>query len=169
VIQSVVDGTAALVNEAGFTVDQQVDPGLPEIMGDLQALTQCLQNLIVNAVKYGGEAHWIGIRAILADSEHHGRKEVRISVQDRGLGIHKEEVHRIFEPFYRSPAVTAAQIHGTGLGLPVAKSIVEAMGGKLSVDTELGVGSVFTLHLPVAKAKLQVADLNSEPKVSSLK
>lgn len=169
VIQSVVDGTAALVKEAGFTIDQHVDAGLPEIMGDLQALSQCLQNLIVNAVKYGGDAHWIGIRAILAGTDHHGRKEVRISVQDRGLGISQEEVHRIFEPFYRSPAVTAAQIHGTGLGLPVAKSMAEAMGGRLSVDTELGVGSVFTLHLPAAKAKLQVAELNPEPKASLLK
>jgi signal transduction histidine kinase len=169
VIQSVIDITAALVKEAGFTIDQHVDPGLPEIMGDLQAISQCLQNLIVNAVKYGGDAHWIGIRATLGDAQQHGRKEVRISVQDRGLGISEEDVKRIFEPFYRSPAVTAAQIHGTGLGLPVAKSIVEAMGGKLSVDSELGVGSVFTLHLLAAKPKLHVADFTPEPKASSLK
>jgi len=168
VIQSVLDATNTLLKEADFTVEPQIEPGLPEIMGDLAALSQCLQNLIVNAVKYGGNARWIGVRANLAAAEH-GRKEVCISVQDRGIGIAPDDVQRIFEPFYRSPAVTAAQIHGTGLGLPVAKSMAEAMGGYLTVDSELGIGSVFTLHLPVAKAKAEAAAVNSEVRVSSLK
>ena len=168
VIQSVVEGTAGLIKEAGFTIETDVDPGLPEIMGDLPALSQCLQNLIVNAVKYGGDAHWIRIRARLAQREHHGHKEILISVQDRGIGIEEEELQRIFEPFYRSSAVVAAQIHGTGLGLPVAKSIVEAMGGNLSVDSQLGEGSTFTLHLPVNSTKSHVAAADPEAAPSSL-
>jgi signal transduction histidine kinase len=59
---------------------------------------------------------------------------------------------RIFEPFYRSPSVTAAQIRGTGLGLPLARSIAEAMGGRLTVTSEPGKGSSFVLHLPIADA-----------------
>ncbi len=59
----------------------------------------------------------------------------------------------IFEPFYRSPAAVAGQVHGTGLGLPIAKSIAEAMGGRLSVKSEVGVGSVFTVHLPVEETR----------------
>ncbi len=161
-IQSVTDATAGLVKEAGFTVEEQIDPGLPEIMGDLPALSQCLQNLIVNAVKYGGDARWIGIRATLAEAEHHGRKEVRISIEDRGIGIAETEVHRIFEPFYRSSSVVTAQIHGTGLGLPVAKSIAESMGGSLSVESELGKGSTFSLHLPVNTGKMQTAAISPE-------
>lgn len=169
VIQAVLDATSALLKETDFVIEPHLEPGLPEIMGDLAALSQCLQNLIVNAVKYGGNARWIGVRAFQSSTGQHGRKEVCISVQDRGIGIAEEEVQRIFEPFYRSPAVTAAQIHGTGLGLPVAKSMAEAMGGKLTVDSELGIGSVFIVHLPVAKAKLEVAPLSPETKVSSLK
>src|SRR5438876_12460988 len=63
------------------------------------------------------------------------------------------ELQRIFEPFYRSPKVVAAQIHGTGLGLALAKRIAEALGGRISVVSELGVGSTFTLHLPAASAE----------------
>src|SRR5215469_15221101 len=60
------------------------------------------------------------------------------------------DLPRIFEPFYRSPHVIAAQIHGAGLGLSIAKSMIEAVGGRLSVVSEVGAGSTFTLHLPVA-------------------
>ena len=69
----------------------------------------------------------------------------------------------IFDPFYRSPSVAAAQIHGTGLGLPLAKSIAEAMGGKITVVTKLGVGSAFTLHLPtLKKGTLQTETVSPE-------
>jgi signal transduction histidine kinase len=149
IVESVVDGTMELVQGAGFVVEHRVEDGLPNIMGDLSALAQCLQNLVVNAVKYSGEARWISIRAYIGEAAGGSGREVRISVQDRGIGIEASEIARIFEPFYRSPAVAAAQIHGTGLGLPVARSIAEAMGGSLSVASELGVGSVFTLHMPI--------------------
>jgi signal transduction histidine kinase len=76
-------------------------------------------------------------------------QEIRVSVEDRGVGIGPDEQLLVFEPFYRSPRVLAAQIHGTGLGLAVANRIVEAMGGKISVVSQVNVGSVFTLHLPV--------------------
>ena len=70
-------------------------------------------------------------------------------MQDHGRGISSSELEHIFEPFYRSPKVVNAQIHGTGLGLAVAKRIAQALGGRLSVVSELDVGSTFTLHLPV--------------------
>jgi two-component system capsular synthesis sensor histidine kinase RcsC len=149
-IESVVENTAELVQASGFVLEQQIEPALPPIQGDLVALSQCLQNLIVNAVKYSGESRWIGLRAFLAEAEDRRRKEIRISVEDRGIGIQPSEIPQIFHPFYRSPSVRSAQIHGTGLGLPLASSIAEAMGGSLSVVSEPEVGSVFTLHLPVA-------------------
>src|SRR5205823_11032909 len=142
--------TAGLLQEAGFTVEQKIEPDLPPVIGDLSALSHCLQNLITNAVKYGGETRWIGIRAYASEPDQ--AKEVRITIEDKGLGIETRDLQRIFEPFYRSPAVTAAQIHGTGLGLPLAKSMAQAMGAKITVSSTPGQGSTFTLHVPVAPA-----------------
>jgi signal transduction histidine kinase len=150
ILQSVRNNVAMLVEGTGFHVEQQVQAGLPYVMGDLPALSQCLQNLLLNAVKYSGRNRWIVISASVHEEENH-HKEVRISVQDHGSGISSSELPHIFEPFYRSPKVVDAQIHGTGLGLTVAKRIAEAMGGSLSVTSEVGVGSTFTLHLPVAR------------------
>ena len=164
IILSVIDSTTGLVREAGFVVEQQIATGLPEIMGDPSALSQCLQNLVANAVKYGGTARWVCIRAHEGKAEDQNDPEVRISIEDHGIGIDASEIPHIFDPFYRSPAVQATQIHGTGLGLSVAKSMAEAMGGRVSVVSKLGVGSVFTLHLPVAKEKrLEMAAVTSGP------
>jgi signal transduction histidine kinase len=148
ILQCVHKNVAVLVEGAGFNVEQQVPAGIPYVMGDLSALSHCLQNLILNAVKYSGKNRWIGISASVHEAENH-HKEVRISVQDHGSGISRSELPHIFEPFYRSPKVVDAQIRGTGLGLAVAKRIAEAMGGKLSATSEVDVGSTFTLHLPV--------------------
>lgn len=146
VIETVVAATAETVRSANFRLELSSDGDLPHVLCDPVALSHVLQNLITNAVKYGGEARWIGLSArhIVADS----RPEVRISVSDRGVGISEEEVGRIFEPFYRSRSATAAQIRGTGLGLSVARAMTEAMHGKLNVISEPGRGSTFTVSLP---------------------
>lgn len=151
VLNSALHQTSELTKTSGFKVELEVEPGLPLIQGDASALVRCLQNMIVNAVKYSGKSKWIGVGAFLSDSGLRGQGEIQIAVRDRGIGIARSELPHIFEPFYRSPAVVAEQIHGTGLGLALSKSIAEAMGGRLTVVSELGSGSVFTLHLPVAK------------------
>ena len=150
VVDLAMENTDDLVREGGFVVERHIEPDLPHITGDLPALSHCLQNLIGNAIKYSGQTRWISIRALL-NQTNPGKREIQISVQDRGLGIDQSDLPQIFEPFYRSPAVTAAQIHGTGLGLLLAKSIAEDMNGKLTVQSKLGAGSTFTLHLPVAE------------------
>jgi signal transduction histidine kinase len=147
IVAAALNSMAELLHERGITVEQAVAPDLPPVLGELPALSQCLQNLITNAMKYGGADRWIGIRAA-ADSDH--RQYVRISVEDHGAGIDHADLARIFEAFYRTPAATAAQIHGSGLGLPLAKSIAEAMGGRLDAHSEPGKGSSFTLSLRVA-------------------
>lgn len=152
VVHAALETTAELVSAAGFTVEQEIAPSLPPIEGDMVALTQCLQNLVTNAVKYGGQQRWIGVRAALYTEG--GREEIRISVSDRGSGIAREELEHIFQPFYRSVSATAAQIHGTGLGLPLAQSIAEAMNGRITVSSEPGKGSTFVLHLPVAAVRV---------------
>jgi signal transduction histidine kinase len=149
IVETAISGTQELIRKAGFTLEQQIEPGLPMVLGDLRAISQCLQNLITNALKYGDQGKWIQVRASLEGAKDH--QEVRISIADRGKGIDRGELHHIFEPFYRSEAAVSEQIHGTGLGLPIAKSLAEAMGGRVSVISEVGAGSTFTVHLPVSE------------------
>jgi signal transduction histidine kinase len=150
VVSAALAGTASQIRSAGVRVEQHIERELPQVWGDFKALTQCLQNLIVNAIKYGGDARWIGI-SISVTAMPNSIQEVVVSVDDKGLGISPEDVKKIFDPFFRSPAVTEEQIHGSGLGLSIVKSIAEAMGGSLTVKSDLGKGSSFSLHLPAGK------------------
>jgi signal transduction histidine kinase len=169
IVEALEASTRELTHGAGFAVERQIEPGLPQVMGDLSALTQCLQNLVGNAVKYGSPGRWIGLRAFLGHAEHGAGEEVRISVSDKGIGMDRSEIPHIFEPFYRSPRVNAMQIHGTGLGLSLATRIAETLGGRLSVVSELSVGSTFTLHLPVAeRERLETSGVGSQPNSSKL-
>jgi len=151
VVESALGEVAFLLKGAGFTVKQEIPGDLPLVAGDLPVLSQCLQNLLVNAVKYSSESRCITISARKDDAADNG-SEVQISVQDHGIGIAAEDLAHVFEPFFRSPRVVASQIRGTGLGLSIAKRGAEASGGRLTVVSEEGVGSVFTLHLPSSKS-----------------
>lgn len=153
IIDSVLASTRELIQGAGFVIETNLEPDLPPVLGDLPAIAQCLQNLIGNAVKYSGDKHWIGLRAALGSVDQGTGLEVRISVADHGIGIDRAEMEHIFDPFYRSPRVSALQIHGTGLGLSLTKRIAETLGGTLSAVSELSIGSTFTLHLPIAEGE----------------
>jgi signal transduction histidine kinase len=149
IIDTVLADSAHMNETAGFSVERQIEPDLPLVMADANAVGQCLQNLVSNAVKYGGDRRWLGIRARKMDGAR--GLEVQVIVEDKGLGIEPEELNDVFRPFYRSKSITAAQIHGTGLGLSLAKAIAEAMGGSLSAESMPGKGSAFTLRLPALK------------------
>jgi signal transduction histidine kinase len=151
VIDAALASTAGLIEAGHFTVECDIEEDLPQVAGDAAALSQCLQNLITNALKYGSEQRWIGIRAAGGSAG----KEVQISVSDRGIGIGTADLPHIFEPFYRSASVRAAQIHGTGLGLPLSQSIAEAMNGRLTVTSVVGRGSTFTLYMPCVEILAQ--------------
>ncbi len=131
-----------MIDEKGFELETEIDENLPLISADEKALTQAVQNLIANAVKYGDGAKWLHVSA------RNGAGAIKIAVEDKGIGIKKNELGKIFEPFYRSKAVVDEQIHGNGLGLSLVKQIVEAHGGKITVESELGKGSRFTIEIP---------------------
>lgn len=155
-VSSVIDmalrNTSGLVDEAGVLVDVNIEADLPSVLTDPDGLTQVLQNLITNAVKYGGDDAWMGIRAGL--SQLNGdRTEVQVMVEDHGIGIDHKELELIFEPFYRSPVVVAKQIRGTGLGLTLAKRTMQQLGGFLSVSSVPHRGTTFMLRLPTAPRK----------------
>jgi len=152
-VARVLGNIAALPAAEGFTVEREIDPDLPPVQADPAALTQCLENLILNAMKYGGETRWARVRAAASDDG----SRVRVSVEDRGEGIDPADLPHIFEPFYRGKAAQAAQIHGAGLGLSLARDMAEGMGGSLGAASALGRGSIFTLELPVAGPNLRPA------------
>jgi len=151
IADAIVFGTERMIKNAGFSLDRNIEANLPPVIGDLAGIAQCLQNLVGNAIKYGGDNRRISLCAFDAPKGDGPDREVRISLTDYGIGIDHAELPRIFDPFYRSPRVQAAQIHGTGLGLSLSKRIADAMGARLSVTSELHAGSTFTLHLSIAK------------------
>jgi signal transduction histidine kinase len=134
------------IRESGFEIDQLIARDIAPVMADPAELTRAIQNLIRNAIKYGGSRRWIGLRV----SQQGG--QVAITVQDRGMGIAPADLAHIFEPFYRSQDAVAAQIHGSGLGLSMVRQVVVAHGGHISVESTLGQGSTFTVYLPCRTA-----------------
>jgi signal transduction histidine kinase len=131
-----------------------VDPDLPLILADELALRHALQNLLDNAVKYGLEgSDWIGISArAVTEGE---QESVEIRVADRGPGIPGNEQAHLFDAFFRGKQAVQDQVHGTGLGLNLVKSIIEAHGGTIRVQSQPAAGAEFIVRIPAAPEELQ--------------
>ncbi len=153
----------AEIDAAGVTVETSIADDLPPVTGDLPALRSALRNLISNGVKYGGADRWIRVSAasveprfetVVQAKTHRIRrgKVVAFTVEDRGLGIAPEDLKHIFEPFYRGREAVSQQIQGSGLGLNLVARIADAHGGRITLSSEPGKGSTFTLSLPAAAA-----------------
>ena len=119
---------------------------MPRVAGDAAALQRVLSNLLTNAIKYGGEAGWVGLRVCRSDVD--GNPGVEVSVTDRGPGISRSDLPRIFEPFYRGHDAVNGHAQGSGLGLSLIKHIVEAHGGRVRVELPDAGGTMFSVHLP---------------------
>ena len=139
------------IDAAGVEVEVAIADDLPNVAGDVSALKSALRNLISNAVKYGGSARWLRVSvSVPAPGTLTIPTAVSFAVDDRGLGIDAEDRKHIFEPFYRGREAVSQQIQGSGLGLNLVLRIAEAHGGRVSVTSEPGKGSTFTLALPAA-------------------
>ena len=127
---------------SAFQFELDAEANLPQVLGDRDALAHVFRNLLDNAVKYSRDSRtvWVRIRS-------HAR-DVAVQVKDAGLGIPKQEQHDIFQKFVRGADATAARISGTGVGLALARQIVEAHGGTIDVESSPGQGSTFTVTLP---------------------
>ncbi|MFM2041654.1 MAG: alkaline phosphatase synthesis sensor protein PhoR [Pseudomonadota bacterium] len=129
---------------------------LPRVQGDEDQLAQVVQNLMDNAVKYGREQTEVTVALSLsppksgAGSAGSGLGSVCVAVADQGDGIPRTHLPRLTERFYRVDAARSRQMGGTGLGLAIVKHIVNRHRGRLAIDSEVGKGSTFTVHLPVA-------------------
>lgn len=160
------------VEQSGFEVDAQptdmkavieyafemVQPGLEEkkmkietslekvsVAGDANRLVQIMMNLLVNALTYSASEKKIMVRLYIK------KNQAVIEVEDEGIGIEASEINRLFERFYRIDKARSRNSGGTGLGLSIVKHLVEAHHGKIEVKSTPGVGSVFSIYLPLAE------------------
>ena len=133
----------SIIDEKEFEIEKDVPNVLPNIIADEKALTLAVQNLINNSLKYSNGNKWLKVSALNDD------KEIKIVVEDKGIGISSKDMKKILEPFYRAENVIDEQISGNGLGLSLVKQIVDAHKGSIDVNSEIGKGSKFTLRLPL--------------------
>ena len=148
VAEDALEDVRPLIDSAGFEAEFSFAEGLPTVRADAQALRQSIGELLGNAVKYGPPGRWVKIETSKSGTD--SGRDVQIRVHDRGRGIPAREARKIFEPYYRVADKFTASIPGSGLGLKLVREMVRAMGGKLTLESEEGLGSVFTIHLPVA-------------------
>ncbi|HYP27164.1 MAG TPA: HAMP domain-containing sensor histidine kinase [Blastocatellia bacterium] len=135
------------LKQDGFTITCERPPqALPRAVIDAEAMAQAFVNLVDNAVKYSGSSKEILVRLGQRDGE------VTISVTDRGIGIPQADHEKIFEKFYRVSTGLVHDVKGSGLGLSIVRHIVQAHRGRVTVESQQGSGSTFTIHLPVAES-----------------
>ena len=142
--QTVHSNNLPLAMQKGLAMHVEVDSALPDILiGDKARIEQILSNLVVNAIKYTQS----GSIAIRVRGE--GSTEWVLLVMDTGIGISAEDQTYIFEPFRQVDETAGRKFGGVGLGLSIVKQLVEAMDGTVSVESKVGVGSTFTVVLPL--------------------
>jgi len=143
VLNELRDSFRALASAAGVSLVVDADPQLQPILTDRYFLGQILRNLVTNAAKFTDHGE------IAVDAVPEGPGLVRITVTDTGIGIAPLELERIFEEFAQIDRAQLSRRIGTGLGLPLVKRLVTALGGSIAVSSRLGSGSRFTILLPV--------------------
>jgi signal transduction histidine kinase len=137
-------GTAYRAQQLPAGYETQLEPHLPPVNVDPDAMAQVVLNLLHNAVKYTGDEKRIRLRARRAG------RNVAIEVEDNGPGVRPQDRKRIFERFYRADDLLSRKTEGTGLGLAISRKIVELHGGKIELDSRVGEGSTFRVVLPAA-------------------
>jgi signal transduction histidine kinase len=153
-IQEAVQAIEPLTDRNELSMRVNLPHDLAPVWGDPQHLRQIMDNLLDNAVRYTPAQGSITIWAALADLEdcQDGRQEhVVVSVRDTGVGIPSEEQQRIFEKFYRADNPLSVEAGGTGVGLAIVRSLVEAHGGRVWVESEPGAGSTFSFTVPASE------------------
>jgi len=147
-VRDTVESFAYVLAQQGFKVDVAVQPGLPEVPMDSDAVGQALANLIDNAIKYSEARKVLTVEAALRDGG------LALTVGDEGIGVPREEQDRIFDKFYRVGRSETQGRRGSGVGLALVRHVAEAHGGRVSVDSRPGEGSRFTLWLPWSRARV---------------
>lgn len=144
VVNEVKDSLSQGLKEKKCTLHLEVPSELPPLMADNHHVQRILYHLLENALKFSGSEKRISLKATVKGDE------CWIELRDQGIGIHPDLQQRIFERFYQVDMSSTRTSGGVGLGLAIAKSLVEAQGGRIGVESELGKGTLFWFSLPVA-------------------
>jgi two-component system, OmpR family, phosphate regulon sensor histidine kinase PhoR len=160
-LESVVRQASAalkpLAAQDGITVTVQAEPDMAPVLGDQDELVQLFQNLIHNAIKYGREKGLVAVTITRAGDQ------LLAAVRDDGEGIAPNAIPRLTERFYRVDVKRSRERGGTGLGLAIVKHIISRHQGRLSIESKLGEGSLFTVFLPAAPPEILEKPAISEP------
>jgi signal transduction histidine kinase len=144
-VRNTLDSYRFQIEQQGFALEEQIDPSIPSVRVDREAIARALVNLVNNALKYSDREKFLGVRLYRENAV------LKLEVSDRGIGIEHREQARIFEKFYRTGDPLVHNTKGSGLGLSLVRHITHAHGGEVHVESAPGRGSKFTLTLPLAQ------------------
>lgn len=150
-VRQMVQDNLGAADEKHIDLNLALPPKLPKVSGDKQRLAVLLNNLIGNAIKYTPENGKVQVCVEVAE------RRVRVAVTDTGIGIAPTEQARVFEKFYRSEDDRVRTVKGTGLGLAIAQEVARLHGGEITLESELGKGSTFTVELPCLETNVMEA------------
>ena len=142
VLDEAIAACGPLAAEQGAIVEKEIAAGIPPVSGDRASVRTLFENLLSNALKYGGRDGRVTVAARRAGDE------IEVSVEDRGPGIAAGDLPRIFEPFFRGSGAASSSVPGSGLGLALVRRIAERHGGRVSVESQPGRGTIFRVALP---------------------
>ena len=143
-VRNTLDSYRFQIEQQGFALEEQIDPGIPRVRVDREAIARALVNLVNNALKYSDHEKFLAVRLYRENAV------LKLEVSDRGIGIERNEQARIFEKFYRTCDPLVHNTKGSGLGLSLVRHITHAHGGQVEVESTPGRGSKFTMSLPLA-------------------
>jgi two-component system phosphate regulon sensor histidine kinase PhoR len=150
-VRHVADGLQTLARDRQVDIRMALPPEPVMVLGDRDELIRALENLVENALKYGAAGKRVDVTLSRAQTRA-GAPEARIAIRDFGPGIAPEHLPRLTERFYRVDVADSRSQGGTGLGLSLVKHVLNRHGGRVSIESVLGQGATFTMHLPLYTA-----------------
>jgi two-component system phosphate regulon sensor histidine kinase PhoR len=157
IVRQVTDGLQTLARDRDVEIKVSLPQDTLTMLGDRDELIRALENLVENALKYGAAGKRVDITLSRAQTRG-GAPEVRVAVRDFGPGIAPEHLPRLTERFYRVDVADSRAQGGTGLGLALVKHVLNRHGGRLSIESTLGQGATFTIHLPLPTGNSPATD-----------
>ena len=147
-VRNTLDSYRYQIEQQGFALEESIDPDLPAVRVDREAIARALVNLVNNALKYSKDEKYLGVKL------YRDNGAVKLEVSDRGIGIARRDQVKIFEKFFRAGDPLVHNTKGSGLGLSLVRHITEAHGGEIEVESSPGTGSKFIMSLPLVAAPL---------------